>query len=124
MTYGTAYIAKCPKLSSQKAPPGGPYIPRCGRQQQEDQTSLFLGVTVVRLHGASLNQIQTVDYFSCKCSKCVEPKFFIPNPVGLWHVFDFVSDLLKSLFCLPDANTCFCQSVKPSLTCDLSSKVM
>jgi hypothetical protein len=68
--YCSTFLAKCPKLSSQKAPPGGPYIPRCGRQQQEDQKSLFLGVTVVRLHGACLNQIQTADYF-------------IPDPVGL-----------------------------------------
>ena len=30
--------------------------------------SLFLGVTVVRFHGASLNQIQTADYFSCTCN--------------------------------------------------------
>ncbi len=57
------YIEKFSELSSQKAPPGGPNIPRRGRQQQEDKTSLFLGVTVVRLHGASLNQIQTSDYF-------------------------------------------------------------
>jgi hypothetical protein len=57
------FVSKCPKLSSQKAPPGGTHIPRRGRQQQEDQKSLFLGVTVVRLHGASLNQIQTSDCF-------------------------------------------------------------